>query len=171
MKSFKQNSDEIEYFIEFIEEDLENIKRVKDFLDKKNIEAEFEIHPKAETVKESSSYSPIKKEQIIKTLIFKTENHLVGVLCPGNSRVDENKLEKLTNSSIDMAEPKEIAEKTNYIVGGVSPFDLDIPLFIDSSLLEHDEVRPAAGSRVVGVCIHPQQLKEAINATEAEIAE
>ncbi len=171
MKSFIQTPDEMEDFVKYLEEDLDNIKRVKKRLNNSEIPFKFEIHPKAETVNESASYSPIKKQQIIKTLIFKAGEKFVGVLCPGNKRVDEEKMEKLTSSTIRMAKPAEVRSETGYIVGGVSPFDLDINLYIDSSLLEYEEVRPAAGSKLVGVCLNPQDLKELTNAKKADIAE
>jgi len=35
-----------------------------------------------------------------------------------------------------MASPSEVKEKTGYIVGGVSPFDLNIQTCMEQSLLE-----------------------------------
>jgi len=171
MKSFKQKPEEMKLFLSFLEEDLDNINRARKSLEDAEIDYEFEIHPKAETVNESASYSPIEKNQIIKTLIFKANDSIIGVLCPGDKRTSEKKLEELTSSNIEMASPSKVQKETGYVVGGVSPFDLEIPLYMDSSLLEHEEVRPAGGSRVVGVCLNPKDLRETIDAEIADITE
>jgi prolyl-tRNA editing enzyme YbaK/EbsC (Cys-tRNA(Pro) deacylase) len=54
---------------------------------------------------------------------------------------------------------------TGYIVGGVAPFDLDIPVLADERIMDHDEVKPSAGSRCAGVSLSPELLVEV---TEAE---
>lgn len=170
MKSFKQDPKEIDTFLNFLEEDLDNIRRVKEYLNEKDIDFEFEIHPKAETVDESVEYSPVNKEQIIKTLLFMIDDKPIGILCPGNKRVNETKIKELKGKEPRMANPSEVKKHTGYIIGGVSPFDLEIELYIDKSLLNHEEVRPAAGSRLVGVCLDPEDLKNIIGAKVADIA-
>lgn len=171
MKSFKQTPEELEEVLDFLEEDIENVRRVKQFCDEKDLEVKFEVHAKAETVDESAQHSPVEKDQIIKTLIFKAGENFVAVMAPGDRRVDEEKLEELTGEKVRMANPQEVTETTGYIVGGVSPFDLEIKTYMEEVLLEHEEVRPAAGSRVIGVEVEPEELAEAIGAEKAEICE
>ena len=168
--SFKQGFREIEDFLDFIEEDLENIRRVKNHCEDQDLDVEFTIHPKSETCEESAEHSDMETRQIIKTLLFKTENDFVAVLCPGDKRVDEQKLEEITGSSIRMANPQEVKEETGYVVGGVSPFDLDLTVYMEESILKEEKVRPAAGSRVVGVETTPETLRETNNAEKHSIA-
>ena len=161
MKSFRLKPVETKEFLNFLEEDLENIRRVIKALEDRDVE--FEVHSKSETIEESVESSPLDEERIIKTLIFKNESgDLLAVLCPGDKRVDESKLEEELCESIDMAERSEIKEKTGYIVGGVSPFDLDIPVFASDEIPE-GELRPSAGSRVVGVKIERNVIYEVLN--------
>ncbi|MEF8880822.1 MAG: YbaK/EbsC family protein [Candidatus Nanohaloarchaea archaeon] len=165
VQSFNQTFEELESFLEMFEEDLDNIRRVKDFCQKNKIEVKFEIHPKAETVNESVKQTPINKNQIIKTLVFKTGKSFIAVLAPGDKEVDTDKIKAITGEdNVRMANPEEVEKETGYIVGGVSPFDLDLPVFMEENLLEHDRVRPAAGSRVVGVEVEPQELADKIGA-------
>jgi Cys-tRNA(Pro) deacylase len=172
MNSFKQSPEKTIEFLNLIEEDLENIRRVKNFCDRKNLDAKFEIHPKAESVEESVKHSPVKKEQIIKTLVFKAGDKFIAALTPGNKRADTEKLKKASDSQeIRMAKPKEVKNQTGYTIGGVSPFDLEIPTYIDKSLLKHSEVRPAAGSRVVGIETDPTELKNAVEAETLDLTE
>jgi Cys-tRNA(Pro) deacylase len=170
MNSFKQNFDQIEDFLNFFEEDLENIRRVKRFCEDRDLDVEFEVHPKAETCEESARYSDIDMSQIVKTLIFKTGKDFTAVLAPGDRRVDTDKLgNKTEEENIRMAKPEEVEEQTGYVIGGVSPFDLDIKIYIEESLLNHELVRPAAGSRILGVELSPRELKDAVDAEEAQI--
>ncbi len=166
-KSFVQSLDQTEKIIDFLEEDIENVRRVINQI--KGFNADFEIHAKAETVDESVQHSPVEKNQIIKTLIFKASDGFIAVMCPGDRRVDEDKLEDLVGES-RMAKPSEVEEETGYIVGGVSPFDLDIPVYASDKIPE-GEVRPAGGSRVIGVKIDREELFELVEPEVVSITE
>lgn len=159
MDSFQQTIEEMDRLVDFLEEDLENIQRVIDFVRKEEIDAKFEVHAKAETCEESAQHSPVSMEQIVKTLVFIGEEP-VTVLAPGSGRVDEDALEEILGEKVRMANPSEVEEYTGYPIGAVSPFDLDIRVLMEESLLEHDEIRPAAGSRAVGAVISPDELEK-----------
>jgi prolyl-tRNA editing enzyme YbaK/EbsC (Cys-tRNA(Pro) deacylase) len=167
--AFTQSPEELETFLDLIEEDLENIRRVISFCKEKDLDVEFMVHAKSETVDESAENVGISEDKIVKTLVFKAGEEFVAVLCPGDQRVSEEKLEEITGEDTRMANPSEVKENTEYIVGGVSPFDLDIPVFMEESILENEEVKPASGSRVVGVSIDPEELKNKIDARTFDI--
>lgn len=171
MNSFSQTLEEMDELADFLEEDIENIQRVISFCEEKNLEVEFEIHAKAETCEESADHSPMEMHQIVKTLVFKAGEEYVAVLAPGDKRVSESRLEEVTGEEIDMAEPSEVEKATDYVVGGVSPFDLDIPIYMEQSLLDNDSVRPAAGSRLVGVNIDPSKLRDTVDAETLKVVE
>jgi len=161
MKSFEQPPEHLIEFLDFIEADIENVRETIKALENRGLDVEFEVHAKAETVDESVKHSPVDKNQIIKTLIFKASNSFVAVMCPGDKRVNEDKLEKVLGE-VRMASPEEVEEHTEYIIGGVSPFNLDIPLYASDEIPE-GEVRPAGGSRVIGVKIDREELFEVLN--------
>lgn len=170
MNSFTQTLEEMDELAGFLEEDIENIQRVIDFCKGNDLNVEFEVHAKAETCEESVQHSPVKMEQIVKTLVFKSGEDFVAVLAPGDKRVSEDKMEEITGKEIDMAEPSEVEKATGYVIGGVSPFDLNIPIYMDESLLKHETVRPAAGSRILGVNISPEALREVTCAESHKLA-
>ncbi len=167
MNSFTQKPSELVQVLDFLEEDIENVRKVIEDLEGLNVR--FEIHAKAETVEESVKHSPVEKNQIIKTLIFKASDGFIAVMCPGDRRVDENKLEDLIGES-RLAKPSEVKEETGYIVGGVSPFNLDIPVYASEKIPE-GEVRPAGGSRVIGVKIDREELFEVVGPEVVGITE
>jgi len=161
MNSFEQSPEQLIEFLDFIEADIENVSRAIKALESEGLDADFEVHAKAETVDESVQHSPVEKDQIIKTLIFRASEGFIAVMCPGDKRVDEEKLEEIAGEA-RMAKPGEVKEETGYIVGGVSPFDLDIPVYASDEIPE-GEVRPAGGSRVIGVKIEREELFDLIN--------
>ncbi len=168
MESFEQSPDQLEQFLGFMEEDLANVRRVLEFCEAKDLDTEFIVHGKGETVEESSRKTGTPPENVVKTLVFVGED-VFAVLCPGDRRVDEVKLSEVTGSEVRMARPSEVEDSTGYKVGGVSPFDLDIPVYMDSSIPEKDFVKPAAGSRVVGVRLSPQDLAEAVETQKVDV--
>lgn len=169
MKFFNQSPEEMGEFAEFIEEDIENVQRVIGEVMQEDLDVEFMVHAKAETVAESAENTDVEEEEIVKTLVFIADEP-VAVLCPGDTSVSEEKLEELVDGEPRMANPSEVREATGYYVGGVSPFDLEIRVLMEESLLQQEEVKPAAGSRVVGVEIDPEDLKEVSGAETADIS-
>lgn len=168
-QAFEQSPEELKQWLDFIEDDIENVRRVIDFCEENDLDVEFKIHAKSETVEESAETIDVEKEKIVKTLVFKARDDFVAVLCPGDRRVSEDKLEDLTGEDVRMAKPDEVKEHTGYYVGGVSPFDLDIRTFMEEKILEHEKIKPASGSRVMGVEVDPEELKEAIGAEVADV--
>jgi prolyl-tRNA editing enzyme YbaK/EbsC (Cys-tRNA(Pro) deacylase) len=169
MKFFNQSPEEMGEFAEFIEEDIENVQRVIGEVMQEDLDVEFMVHAKAETVAESAENTDVEEEEIVKTLVFIADEP-VAVLCPGDTSVSEEKLEELVDGEPRMANPSEVREATGYYVGGVSPFDLEIRVLMEESLLQQEEVKPAAGSRVVGVRIDPEDLKEVSGAETADVS-
>lgn len=164
MNSFKQSLAEMEELAEFLEEDIENIQRVIAFCKENDIKADFEVHAKAETCAESAEHSPVTLDQIVKTLVFIADEP-VAVLCPGSKKVDTDKLEEFLGTDVRMADPSEVRDATGYPIGAVSPFDLEIPILMEESLMDEDVLRPAAGSRAVGAEITPEELREKVSAS------
>ncbi|MFB6208771.1 MAG: aminoacyl-tRNA deacylase [Candidatus Nanohaloarchaea archaeon] len=169
MEAFEQSREQLEEFLGFMEEDIENVRRVIEFCDREDIDADFIIHGKAETVEQSSEVKDIEESRIVKTLVFRCGEEFVAVLCPGDERVDEEKLEEVTGKEVRMANPEEVEEATGYVIGGVSPFDLDIQVLMEEKLLERDRVNPAAGSRVVGAEVDPEELIKRLKAEKVEV--
>lgn len=170
MSYFEQTPEEIEKFLDFMDEDIENISRVSETLREEGLEdAKFIVHPKAETVDEHTENTGVDEEQIIKTLIFIGKKP-VAVLCPGDTSVETEKLEEVLDTDVRMASPDEVTEASGYVIGGVSPFDLDMPVYMEEDILDMERVKPAAGSRVVGVNLRPKDLKEVNDAEVVDVS-
>ncbi len=169
MSKISQTAEHLSEFLNLIEQDRENIERVIQEVKEKDIDAEFIVHPKSETVEDSSRNTGYNPEKIVKTLIFVAEEP-IAVMCPGHTSVSEQKLEKITGHEPRMATPEEVEEHTGYQIGGVSPFDLDIKAYMEKTILDKQEVKPAAGSKVTGVSIKPEDLKKASEAEAKDLS-
>jgi len=142
-----------------IKEDYDNIKRVIDYLKAKNISARITIHSQSVSAQTAAEEMDCGPEEIIKTLVFVADGNPLLVLVQGSRRVDEDRLRQVLQADdLRLAQPEEVVEHTGYRVGSVSPFDLDLPAIADATLLEQEEVRPAAGSTCVGAILRPQDL-------------
>jgi Cys-tRNA(Pro) deacylase len=169
MSYFEQTPEQMKEFLDFMDEDIENIRRVTQTLKKEGLEdARFIVHPKAETVDEHTENTGVDEEQIIKTLIFIGERP-VAVLCPGDTSVETKKLEEILDTDVRMAKPEEVTEETGYVIGGVSPFDLGLPVYMEEDILDMARVKPAAGSRVVGVNLNPEDLRDLNDAEVVDV--
>lgn len=170
MKSFALDKDETEDFLSLIERDRENVERVIRRVREDGIEINFRVHARADTVDDSVKHSDFDRNQIVKTLVFSGDDYF-AVMAPGDKRVDEDVLKEIRGSDIEMASPGEVEKETGYVIGGVSPFDLEMDVYIDASILRHDKVRPAAGSRVIGAEIDPEDLKDITEAERRNLTE
>jgi Cys-tRNA(Pro)/Cys-tRNA(Cys) deacylase len=102
--------------------------------------------------------------QVVKTLLLKTPaNQFFLVLCPGDRQVDLRTLAPvLKEKRVDLAAKDEVYKVTGYFIGGVSPLGTrrDLPLIMDSSVLEQDQISISAGRWGCQILLDPRSLRE-----------
>ena len=109
--------------------------------------------------------------QIAKSLLFKDKTgafHLI--VLAGDSKVSSGKVKRLVGSDASMASPDETHAVTGFRVGGVCPFGVTVPTYLDASLKKWDVVYPAAGTDSSGVPITYHQLLVVTGARECDVA-
>ncbi len=101
--------------------------------------------------------------QIVKSLIFVSDNAPLLVLVAGTNRVDEALLGRSLGSAIGKASAAEVKDATGYSIGAVPPFGHPKPLrtVIDPTLFTYDTVWAAAGTSLSVFDLSPQQLLDA----------
>ncbi len=114
--------------------------------------------------------------QIASGIALSAGDTLVVSITSGANRVSEAKIANLVETDTDevsMADPDNIKETLGWSIGGVPPFchESDIPLFMDETLTDHDEVWAAAGTPEAVFPIAPATLQELSGATVVDIAE
>ncbi|MFC7133171.1 MULTISPECIES: YbaK/EbsC family protein [Salinibaculum] len=112
--------------------------------------------------------------QIASGLVFVADGEPVMVVTSGANRVSEERLADVVGADgAEMADPETVRAATGYGIGGVPPFchERDIPVYIDETLLSHDEVWAAGGTPQTVFPIDPDVLVDLADATPAAVAE
>jgi prolyl-tRNA editing enzyme YbaK/EbsC (Cys-tRNA(Pro) deacylase) len=111
------------------------------------------------------------KAQIAKSLVFIADGDPVLCIASGSHRVDVSKLcDALDCAECRQATADEVRAATGFAVGGVPPFGHGLPVVIDETLLDHEQVWAAGGDGHSLFQVEPQRLVECVGATVAPIA-
>lgn len=127
-------------------------QNIQDVLKKNGLDCTvIELSSSARTAQEAATALECTVAQIVKSLIFKTEQsgQPVLILASGSNRVDEKIIEKIIGEKIMKADAGFVREVTGYAIGGVPPIGhketIEL-LFIDEDLLKFDSLWAAAGT-------------------------
>jgi len=99
--------------------------------------------------------------QIVKSLVFCVDGEVVVALMSGPNLLDEDKLATAAGGERAWREDADtVREATGFSVGGIPPFGHREPLrvFVDTDLLEYEEVWAAAGTPHVNFAVAPTAL-------------
>ena len=90
----------------------------------------------------------VEPGRIAKTLAVRVKEETFLLVTRGDARLDNGKTKAAFGGRPRMLGPEETLAVTSHPVGGVCPFGLPTPLpvYIDVTLRDYDEVFPAAGS-------------------------
>ena len=131
-----------------------SLQSVREFFLSRDIQLPvIETDASTATVALAAEAHGVEPGRIAKTLAFRVaEGRVILLVASGVARIDNRKF-KDTFGKGKMLPPDEVAETTGHPVGGVCPFGLaqPLPVYLDKSLNDFDEVLPAAGS--VNSCI------------------
>ena len=124
------------------------------------------------TVKEAADAVGCEEAEIAKAIVFVCDGDPIVCVASGKHRIDVDKLaDTLDCAEIRQAAPDEVRAATGYAVGGVPPFGHDLPVILDSALLDHERVWAAAGDPHSLFQVDPRRLAESCNATIADVGE
>ncbi len=127
-----------------------------------------------ETAADAAEVVGCEVAQIASGLVFVVDGEPTVVITSGANRVDEDRLaDAMDAGSAAMADPETVRAATGYAIGGVAPFchETDLPVLIDETLLDHEEVWAAAGTPETVFPIDPERLAAAAGATPVDVAE
>ena len=121
----------------------------------------LETEASTETVALAAQAHGVEPGRIAKTLAFRlADGEVILLVARGDARIDNRKFKDAFGKG-RMLPPEEVAGLTGHPVGGVCPFGLasPLPVWLDVSLRDFDEVMPAAGSRHSAVRLTPERLQ------------
>ena len=136
---------------------------VREFFARLQVEVPIiELEVSTATVALAAEAHGVEPGRIAKTLAFRLNaGEVVLLVARGDARIDNRKFKDALGKG-KMLPPDEVAELTGHPVGGVCPFGLarPLPIYLDRSLQDFDEVLPAAGSTTSAVRIATAKLAE-----------
>jgi len=112
--------------------------------------------------------------QIAKSLVFMAADSRrpVLVIASGSVRVGEAKVSRLLGETIERADASFVREQTGFAIGGVPPIAHRIQpvVFIDSTLLEFEEIWAAAGTPNAVFQLSPDDLVRLSGGAVSDVA-
>lgn len=122
----------------------------------------IELPASTRTAPEAAQAVGCQVGQIVKSLVFRTQNsrRAVLVLVSGSNRVNENRLADLLGEAVVKAEADFVREQSGFAIGGVPPVghSRPLPTYIDEDLLQYAEVWAAAGTPHAVFKLDPHEL-------------
>lgn len=120
----------------------------------------IETEQSTATVQEAAVALGVAPGRIAKTLAVRANGETFLLVARGDARLDNAKAKAAFGGRPRMLGAEETLALTGHPVGGVCPFGLQTPLpvYLDRSLRDFDEVFPAAGSLNTSVRVTPERL-------------
>ncbi|MBS3073547.1 YbaK/EbsC family protein [Candidatus Pacearchaeota archaeon] len=136
-------------------------------IDAEHIILNAEAHNVAE-VRTFLNNPDVTDEIIIKTLVMILDDVEKIILLPGNKKIDFKKLKELTKAELmRMAEYDEV-EKIGQ-VGAIFPFDIEVEIFIDQTLIQKEKVLINLGTLKDYAFIQGKDLEKIKNSKIADL--
>jgi len=116
-------------------------------LENKGIIHEFLEYDDVSSSNKAGRNVPIEK--VGKTIVFVNDKgEPIIVLLKALYKVHQKKLAKqLGFKDIRLATPEEVIKFTGYEIGGVAPFDINYPIFVDKDLLNEEIIYVGGGDK------------------------
>lgn len=138
-----------------------SLQSVRDYLARHAPDiAIIELDTSTATVALTAEAHGVAPGRIAKTLAFRlADERNVLLVARGDARIDNKKF-KAAFGKGRMLPAEDVQQLTGHPVGGVCPFGLAtaLPVYLDVSLRDFDEVLPAAGDVHTAVRITPARL-------------
>lgn len=138
-----------------------SLQSVREFFNARDIQLPIiETAASTATVALAAEAHGVEPGRIAKTLAFRLAgDQVILLVASGVARVDNRKFKQAFGKG-KMLGADEVVALTSHPVGGVCPFGLPepLPIYLDHSLNNFDEVLPAAGSINSAVRITPALL-------------
>ena len=142
-----------------------NVTRVVQAAKERGLEITTRRFPEGtKTAQDAANAIGVSLGQIVKSLVFAVDGEIVMAFVSGANQLDEKKLAQAAGGlKCSRVDADAVREATGFPIGGVPPFghSTQLRVFVDSDLLQYDEVWAAAGTWNDMFGIEPHKLVEA----------
>ncbi|WP_459129752.1 YbaK/EbsC family protein [Guggenheimella bovis] len=111
------------------------------------------------TVPEAARALGVENDRIAKTLSFRKDDSAMLIVMSGESRIDNKKFKGTFGFKARMLDASEVETLLEQKVGGVCPFGVTVPIYLDQSLKSHETVFPATGNDHSAIELTPDELE------------
>lgn len=121
----------------------ETVDKIRSLFQQHNIPFKEFHHPPVRTSEEAAKIRGVDIKTGAKAMVLKADDRFIMCVLSAAKRLDSNKIRSLLGvKKVRFASPEELMEKTACEPGSVPPFGnlLNLPLYIDKSLLENEEI-------------------------------
>lgn len=122
----------------------------------------------------SSRELGVDEHQVIKTLVMEDEHGAACIiLMHGDCSVSTKELARTIGcKTVSPCKPEVAQRHTGYMVGGTSPFATrkELPLYVETSIMELEQIYINGGRRGLLVSIAPCTLKSILNPVLVQVA-
>lgn len=160
------------------DDDEKRVRKVRELITSYGLDAEVIWHREKAvlSLEDALEVHCVSPGNVLKCLLMKDrEGTVIGVMAPGDVRIDVKKLEKQAGArKLRFMSGEEMMERLCVEPGGVDPLTLPQrveKVFIERSLLEKKALIGSAGSKHCGLKIKPSEILKIVNATVLDIAE
>lgn len=95
--------------------------------------------------------SGIDPDDVVKTLIIRTNDDFIALALLGNDRVDFKKVRAKFGGKSELAKPDEVLKVVGVPVGAVCPILVGVPIYIDRQVINLDNVHMGSGDLMHGL--------------------
>ena len=134
-------------------------EKAYDYLKERGMESravQFEVS--SATVALAAEALGCAESHIANTLSFEMGEGCVLVVAAGDCKIDNRAFKDRFGVKPRMLSPDRVEEETGYQVGGVCPFGVNCPVYIDESVRRFETVYPACGTASSAVKLSPEEL-------------
>lgn len=150
----------------------EAVARVRESIAKSNLSIELvSLSQTTATAVQAAETLKVEVDQIGKSIAVGTPDSLYIVLLRGTAKVSLEKLREISGKNVKLVDRDEVARRTGFRVGGVSPIGSLEPasVLMDRGLFDFNEVWVAGGSPYSVFGCSPDNLKILTNAEVSDV--
>ena len=110
----------------------------------------------------------VEEDEIVKTLVIKTNNNFIALVVRGCDRLDFKKVRRLFSNKSELAKPEEVRKIIGVPIGAVCPILLEVPLYFDRKVMSLKHVNMGSGDLTKGLEMDISGLLEAVGKYQVE---
>lgn len=114
----------------------------------------------------------LESNLVAKTVVLNGDDSHFAALVAGDAQIDFEKIKEVTGKmQVSLARPKDVLEKTGFLLGVTPPVahEEDLTLYIDKKLMEQDVVYTTAGEVSAILKLRVEDLLKATGGAVADI--